>query len=73
MRLELPVLENLVALSRAAGNEVFYTVKLPDGSSRTVDVNLAWVEILKGFRALEHFLDADYAKAPNPTGMAPIG
>lgn len=73
MRLEMPVLENLVAMSNAAGTEVFYTVVLPDGTKKTIDVNMAWAEILSSFRALEHFLDEPYRKAPNPTGQARIG
>jgi hypothetical protein len=72
MRLDMPVLENLVKMTKASGTEVFYTVVLPDGTSKTVDVNMAWGEILNSFRALEHFLDEPYRKAQNynPGGKA---
>jgi hypothetical protein len=72
MRLELPVLENFLQMTSAAGNEVLYTVLLPSGEKKTIDMNLLFREVHDALRALEHFLDLPY-KAANPTGQEAIG
>jgi len=72
MRLELPVMENFLSMTAAAGNEVLYTVILPSGEKKTIDMNLLFKEVHGALRAMEHYLDLPTREA-NPTGMEALG
>ena len=57
MTLDMPVLQNLVDMCQRSGAETFFTVQFPDGTTKTIDVNLVWAEIHRNFRAIEHFFE----------------
>ena len=77
MKLDFQVLENFLEMNRLSGNEVLYTAQLPDGTKRTVDMNMLFAEVYLALKALEHWTDSDLGSPRsarnNPTGQEAIG
>mgnify|MGYP001568648461 CR=1 FL=1 len=71
MTLDLPCLENFKSMVQHQGASVWFTVRQPDGTEKTIDINLVFLEVLQAIRALEHFTDGKLE--PNPTGQERIG
>ena len=86
MKLETPRLDEFVQITRLPGTEVNFTVKLPDNSIKTINVNDLFADIHAALHSLHHFMDpggAHHTGYPvivrhvtadeNPTGQAMIG
>jgi hypothetical protein len=86
MKLETPLLDKFIAITRASGTETLFTVRLPSGESAQIDINAVFREIHEALHSLHHFIDPDGAHhtgfpvittpvqpKDNPTGQAMIG
>lgn len=86
MKLETPLLDKFIGITRASGTETLFTVRLPSGESAQVDMNQLFHEIHNALHSLHHFIDpggAHHTGFPviqqrvspedNPTKMAAIG
>ena len=52
MKFPMPILEHFLAVCSAAGSEVHYVVRTPDGEE-TINMNVPWAEIHAAIRNLE--------------------
>jgi hypothetical protein len=61
VKLETPHLDEFVQVARLPGTEINFTVQMPDGSHKTLNINALFVDIHAALHSLHHFMDPDGA------------